>query len=383
MMTPPAATRITQPATNAEVASGITAHAAAATRDREAERSRHAGHWVVLDARFHLLAIGQTLYQGTSARSSLDATARRVLLPAMRASYVDRRPRADTLRDLGRGWVIGVHPIFGPVSGHPVAMLGCYGPAGSPLPEPPLIGSWEWHVTPPGIGQRMRLYWTRDTFAVYDIPAPAGDGPFWWETPQWLDEIVVDPHRTNVRRVLETFLTATSDTLLTHAFAARSPATGQVHHVRLAGSRDVTAPGPDIWLRGVTIRLAHASGIGPSEDSPSYFDAAFALACDPLCAIDTVYEHLYLTSGRFTDLGVALPAHRHLPEMCHPDDLPALRAMLKQAITCTSTLTAPVRVRLKAASGGWRPVEMVGSGVRLGDEAPHHVLCRVLAQPDI
>jgi len=57
--------------------------------------------------------------------------------------------------------------------------------------------------------------------------------------------------------------------------------------------------------------------------------------------------------------------------MCHPDDLPALRAMLKQAITCISTLTAPVRVRLKAASGDWRPVEMVGSGVRLGDEAPH------------
>lgn len=340
----------------------------------------HTGRWILLDARFQLLAVGQALYQGTSPKPSLDLTARRILLPQMRQACIDRRPRTDVQEDLGRRWVVRVQPILGPVSGQPVAVLGCYGPAHAKLPDPPLVGGWEWRVTPPGPDQQMRIHWSKETFAVYGLPAPEEPGPHYWEAPQWLDEIVDAAHRTEVRRVLERFLTATSDALTIHNFAARAADGGQVR-LRLAGRRDVTAAGPDTWLRGVTMRLDQAAAAADTaSDSPSYLDAAFVLARDALCAIDTLYEHVYLTSARFAELGVALPAHRHLPEMCHPEDLPALRAMLAQATANTSVPAGPVRVRLAAADGeGWRAVEVTGSGIRLSGEPPHHVLCLVAA----
>jgi hypothetical protein len=336
----------------------------------------------LLDARFHLLAVGPSLYQGVSPKPSLDLTARRILLPQMRLACIDRTPRTEVLEDFGRRWVIRVQPILGAVSGQPVAVLGCYGPAHAKLPDPPLVGSWEWRVTPPGPDQQMRIHWSKETFDVYGIPAPPGAGPYYWEAPQWLDEIVADAHRTEVQRVLERFLTMTSDALLIHNFAARTADGGQVR-LRLAGRRDVTAPGPDTWLRGVTMRLdPAAAAVADTSDSPSYLDAAFALARDPLCAIDTLYEHVYLTSARFAELGVALPAHRHLPEMCHPEDLPALRTMLKQATADAGVPAGPVRVRLAAAAGqGWREVDVTGSGIRLSGEPPHHVLCLVTAAP--
>jgi hypothetical protein len=343
----------------------------------DSERWRHAGHWILLDARFHLLAVGQALYQGTSPR--LDAVARRILLPRMRSASVDRRPRTQTLEDFGRRWTVRVQPIVGPASGQLLAVLGCYGSADRELPAPPLVGGWEWRVSPPGPDQLMRIYWSPESFEVYGYPQPEGPGPHWWEAPQWLDEVVADAHRAGIQRVLEKFLTATSDGLLIHSFAARSADGGRVH-LRLAGRRDVTAPGDDIWLRGVTMRLKYPGETDTNaNDVPGYLDAAFVLSRDPLCAIDTLYEHVYLTSAHFADLGVALPSHRYLPEMCHPDDLPLLRAMLEKATADTSVASPAVRVRLAGVDGTWKELEVQGSGIRLTADQPHHVLCRVAA----
>ncbi|UJW28671.1 hypothetical protein L3Q67_25740 [Saccharothrix sp. AJ9571] len=343
----------------------------------EVQRRQRAGHWVLLDARFHLLAIGRALYQGTSPRSSLDVTARRILLPRMRAACLDGLPHAQVQEDFGHRWSTAVRPILGPVSGQPLAVLGCYGPADAPLPKPPLVGGWEWQVTPPGPEQQLRSYWSPELFEVYGNAVPAGPGPHWREAVQWLDEVVESTHRTGIQRVLQTLRTATSDALIIHSYAARNSSGARVH-LRMAGRRDVIAPGPDTWLRGVTMRLKSPGGTSSDSDkTPSYLDAAFALSRDALCAIDVLYEHVYLTSTHFADLGVALPAHRHLPEMCHPDDLPTLRAMLAQAAADTSVPAAAVRVRLAGVDGIWREVEMQGSGVQLTTEPPHHVLCRV------
>lgn len=345
-------------------------------RDAGRDRWRHAEQWILLDARFHLLAIGQALYQGISPR--LDVTARRVLLPRMRTAAQERRPRAQVAEDFGRRWSVRVQPILGPASGTVLALLGCYVPEGTKLPEPPLVGAWEWHATPPGPDQQMRLYWSPDTFTVHGYPVPDGAGPHWWEAAQWLDEVVAGAHRADIQRVLETFLTVASDGLLIHSFAART-AQGSRVHVRLAGRRDLDGAEPDRWFRGVSTRVENDGATPPAPSTAAVLDAAFAVSADPLCAIDTSYEHIYMTSANFAVLGIELPADRHLPKMAHPDDLPALRGFLKEAATRPAETIGPVTVRMATRGRrGWTRVALVGTGMRLSASGPqHHVLCRV------
>ncbi|MGW4528415.1 hypothetical protein [Amycolatopsis sp. NPDC004378] len=341
-------------------------------------RWRHAGQWIVLDARLHLLAIGPALYQGISPR--LDVTARRILFPRMRAALadrVDRGPRTQVMEDFGRRWTVRVQPVLGPASGELLAVLGCYVPEHAELPDPPLVGGWEWHATPPGPGQQMRVYWSPDTFGVFGYPVPPGPGPHWWEAARWLDEVVAGAHRADIQRVLETFLTVTSDGLLIHTFAART-ADGARVHLRMAGRRDVDGAGPDKWFRGIVTRVAN-DGSAPPPSTAAVLDAAFAVSADPLCAIDTSYEHIYMTSANFAGLGIELPPDRHLPTMAHPEDIETLRAFLEEAAKRPAETIGPVTVRLAAAGGtGWKRLAFTGTGMRLSASGPqHHVLCRV------
>lgn len=346
----------------------------------EGSRCPHANRWVLVDARFQLLAIGSDPYRGTSPRSALDITARHVLGHRLRGAAEEGVARTDTARFDGVGWETRVIPINGPVHGAPLAVLGCYGPDAALFPPEPLIGAWEWKVTPPGPGQEMRTYWSGALFDVYGIPRPSSSDSSFWEGPQWLDELVVDADRAEIRRGLDAFLTATTDALFFHSYRVRSPTTGRIFRLRYAGRSYVAESGPARWFRGVSTRIDHpttpeAHGAPGTQD---FVNAAFAVSADPLCAIDILYEHLYMTSQSFGRLGVDLPAHRHLPAMVHPEDMGMLRCFLSAAARRVSVPLGPVPVRFAAVNRGWRTLAISGTGVRLSEtEEPHHVLCRV------
>lgn len=345
---------------------------------------RHAAQWVLVEARSQLLAIGKALYSGTSPRSALDSTARRVLLPRMRQATVDGARRHDVATHHDHTWITEVVPIIGPVSGQVVAVLGCYARKAEDIPAQPLIGTWEWQVTPPGPDQVMRTYWSESLFDVYGLPKPESggiEGPRWrsWEGPQWLDELIVDSDRADMRRVLDAFLRANTDALFIHSYRTHNPRTGEIHRLRLAG-RSYVADHQPKWFRGISMRLDDHDTPADGPPGPQNFiDAAFALSRDPLCAVDTEYEHIYMTSTSFGGLGIALPAHRHLPEMCHPDDLATLRRFLHAATERPGEARGPVGVRFSLDRGGWRTLMLTGTAVRLSEDEPHHVLCRVTA----
>lgn len=356
----------------------------ASRAEAEAGRHRYAGQWVLVDSRFQLLSVGAALYRGTSPRGALDVTARNLLMPRMRVALLDGQERAAPVRNLDEHWRTWVLPVLGPVSQVPLAVLGCYTPADVLAPAPPLVGAWEWRVTPPGPDQQMRTFWAPALFDLYDIPRPGSGLPGaarqpWWEGPQWLDDLVLDSDRAEMRRVLDGFIHAETDGLFIHSYRVRSPATGEVRRLRLAGRSYVADKGPDKWFRGISTRVDDADEVAPPPPSTAaVMDAAFAVSADPLCAIDTDYEHIYMTSANFGELGVDLPAHRHLPKMVHPEDVQQLRNFLKEAATRPAETIGPVTARFATGDGtGWTRLAFTGTGMRLSSGYLHHVLCRV------
>lgn len=341
-------------------------------------QDRHAGRWVVLDARFlRVLSVGARPYRGIAPKAALDPIAKRILLPRIRAAGRDGHPVADVVEDHGRRWNVRVEPVVGAHSGQLLALLGCYWPAGQAVPPAPPVGGWELHLTPPGPHLSMRGYWSPGLFTVHELAVPDGDGPYGMDSPQWLDELVVESDRAETRLVHEDLAAAATDGLLFHTYRIRGPKPGQEHHIRSVMWRDLTEPGPDIWLRGVSIRIAEPE-TGPDAEQAAnrFLEAMLTLSPDPMVAIDTIYEQMFLTTGRFAELGVALPTDRHLPRILHRDDLPALRAMLAAATTHPDAVTDPVRVRF-ARPDGWSTVELRCAGVRRAGRSARHVLCRV------
>lgn len=351
--------------------------------DFDSARVRDRGRWILIDARFQLLAVGDDLYPGLSPKSHLDPTARHILLPRVREAVTTRLEREAAVLDDGRRWVTRVVPVLGAASGMALAVLAYYGPVDTEVPQPPLVGSWEWHVTPPGPDQEMRTYWSQELFRIYGIDPPQAHidpetGWRFWEGAQFFDELVADSSRAELRRVLDEFRAATNTDALHVAFyQVRNHQSGELQHMRLAGRTYITSQAGDRWVRGFSHRVDPSRVTEQPSSSRYLIDAAFRLSKEPLMAVETRYEHIYMTSENVLELGIWLPGDRHLPAMCHPEDLSALRALLSQAVKRPDEQIAPATIRFAVVGGGWTALELTGIGVRMSGEEPHHVLCRV------
>lgn len=356
---------------------------------------RHTGHWILVDARMRLIAIGDKQYDGISPKTAIDHVGKFAVLPALQRCARDGQERRTSPIVKGRRWSVEVRPIRAPFSKVLLAMLACYVPEGHPVPPPPLVGAWEWEISPPGPDQVMRAYWSPELYRIHGITNmhKCESGCDWefrrWDGPRWLDELIVPADRADMRRVIEQAISAPPDALLTHYFRAHCSGNGCVEHLRFAGWRSAggkaAGSAPPWWWRGITMRAteehtrrAHRPSTGP------LLDATLALSRDPLFAVDLPYEYVYLTSSRFAELDLAVPKNRHLPAMCHPDDLPTLRTMLADcaALVGSAAEGRAIAIRLATREGGWADVVLNGVGVDINQtgDSPH-VLCRVDTAP--
>lgn len=318
---------------------------------------QHRGQWILLDAELNqLMMIGRQVYPMSGATSTLDYTARRHLRPVLAEAVTTRQPIDATVSSSGPpGWHLRAVPLLGPESGRPIAVLGLYDRPGVPVPAPPLVGTWEWQVTAPGPSQRLHTYASPAFYAVYGMPQR--DGP--QDSSSWQDEFVAIESRPATRAFFLGLLDADPTSVRFLDFTtATSTDTEQGLPLRCTGRRYESEDG-NTSIGGLTFRRpfleAHTSDMASLR-------ATLTLSRDPLWLVDPSFEVIYASTDNLTTHEIHVPATRHLPTMCHPDDLPALRNLLTWVTGHPRQVSKPVQLRLATISDagrGWRVLEFV------------------------
>lgn len=349
---------------------------------RAQQRSRHHAHrhhgkWILTDADLHhLWAIGPNLYPGHAVSGALDTVGRRGLLPALRAAVDTRRPVDRTIHLLGAAWRVHAIPLLGVVSHTPIGVLGIYDSPTAELSEPPVVGTWEMPVTPPGPGQQLHSHVSPQMYEVYGVPAHerriATSERI--DTSQWKDDLLTLADRPRSRAFFTTILTDPEPELKFFDFTAAPPGTHERYALRCTGRRYEDSG--DAWIRGLTFRRFPT----PVPDEPRHLEAVLALSRDPFWMIDPLREVIYLSTDNLATHDLKKVPTRPLADLCHPDDLPHLRAQLEWASEHLGQLSEPVHARFAVASGGWRRLEIQMVAVRISAESTD-IWCRVSASP--
>ncbi|GAA3791531.1 PAS domain-containing protein [Amycolatopsis tucumanensis] len=328
----------------------------------------HRDRWVLFDSRMALLAVGDELHQGTSARSRLDPTARDLLLPRFREVLRTARASVGAAYHSGRRWLVEVHPVIGAGKG---GVLGAQAIYGNQLPARPRVSGWEWRVPALGSGETVRTYWSPEVFQFGDEASRRC-----WEGAHFLDEVLLGSCRVRMRELLAKAMRVGSDYQVIEEFAARDVTTGSVMALRMSG-RAEPADGSGVrWIRGLAQRVA-----GPHRGRDERADLLAAVFADPgaaLGVIDPAHRQIWMTSANFGRLlGVRMPSTRSLVDFCHDDDVPAVQDLLDRvAQQSPATLH---RARFTTPDGSWRALEVSATPTRVDDET--HVLARFTALP--
>lgn len=339
---------------------------------------RHAGLWVLIEAGSRLLAIGESQYHGISPRSVLDHVARYALLPRVRHCVLNGSGSVSTVRVKDRPWLVRVEPVRSPDSGTVLAVLGCYVAQGTPMPPPPLVGTWEASVRSVAGQRDSRTVWSDE------LPQVCGSDPRRsakiedgnrHDGLEWLCQLMAPSDRAEMRRKIDSGRDTEDDSLLLHTATLRGTHIRQESALRIAHRR-LPANGPGIRFAGLAYRVPHR---GSRSAAGPLLDAVLEVSRDLLLVVDSRDECVYLTSRAFTALPLAVPASAHLPSMCHGDDAQAVRELIRScAHDQHAHAGATIAVRLATIDGGWMTVTLTGTAVSPHDKnTPADLLCRV------
>lgn len=332
---------------------------------------RHLGQWILMDADLHdLLAIATHVYPAVSARTTLDLIARRALLPALQTAIDTRRPVDKIVRVQQNAWHVYAEPLLGVASGVPIAVLGRYSPPDAERTPPPPVGTWEWHVTPPGGAQQLHTHVSPATYQAYGALVDPSHDISTADSSTWQDDYLALADRPLSREFFMNLLDSPALETRMFDFIA-GPPDGKKYALRCTGRR--YDHDGDIWLRGLTFRRTEE----PVAEEARHLDAVLKLSRDPVWLIDPEYEVIYVTTDNLTHHDLRTEPTRSLVKMCHPDDLPLLRDHIRRAAAHPGHIhDTPVHVRFATQEGSWRQLTITGVGVRISENATS-VWCRV------
>ena len=342
--------------------------------------------WLLVEREQHLLSAGQKTYTGVSLRRTLDPIGRITLMPELKAAAQRTTESTLTVTHDGRDWVVRTIPIIAPQSGEVTAILGMYSEAGELTPSKPVVGSWEWEVSPPGPNQMMRSYWDSKMFEIYGIE-PTGDrsGTGAWPTPQWFNEIIVPEDRARLKVMIDEGIAAVTPelhTLIYSVVTGHGSSKPGRRKLRLSGRAHSSESSDTVWLRGITHEISdHIDESTPGLQSASTDDflrAAFELATDiAIAVVDTRYWHVYMTSPGWEAAGLTAISSGSISSLANQVDLPELEEYLLAAALSPEVADNPLVVKLQTNPRKYKFYSIRASGLRSGSESNRYVMMRV------
>ena len=344
------------------------------------------GTWLLVERGQHLLAAGDKTYTGVSLRRALDLIGRAILIPELKAATQRNVEASNNVTFDSRSWTVRTIPIIAPQSREVTAILGIYELAGEATQSPPLIGSWEWEVSPPGPNQTMQSHWDDGMFEIYGF-APSGErsrnGA--WPTPQWFNEIIVPEDRARLKVLIDEGIAAVTPNLHTLIY---SVVTGHgstkpgLRKLRLSGRAHSDENSETVWLRGITHEISdHIDEATPGLQRASTDDvlrATLELATDiAIAAVDTRYWHIYMTSPGWEAVGLMAVTNGSVATMAEKDDPRRLETFLLAAAQSPIVVEVPLVIKLKTQLGDFKFFSVRASGMRSGSEQHRYVMMRV------
>jgi hypothetical protein len=342
--------------------------------------------WLLVEREQHLLSAGEKTYTGVSLRRTLDTIGRAILMPELKAAALRTVETSLIVSHDSRDWIVRTVPIIAPQSGEVTAILGMYSEVGELTPCRPVVGSWEWEVSPPGPNQMMRSYWDARMFEIYGIE-PTGDrsGSGAWPTPQWFNEIIVPEDRARLKVVIDEGIAAVTPdlhTLIYSVVTGHGSSKPGRRKLRLSGRAHSSESSDTVWLRGITHEISdHIDESTPGLQSASTDDflrAAFELSTDiAIAAVDTRYWQIYMTSPGWEAAGLTTITNGSISSLAAQVDLSELEEYLLFAAMSPEVADNPLVVKLQTDPGKYKSYSVMASGLRSGSEENRYVMMRV------
>lgn len=232
-----------------------------------------------------------------SARKLLREAPRRLLLDEERVPSVISGARADGSEIVGLGdqqLRVETRKIVSPWSKTTVGVFAGVFPVDTELPEPPLVGSWEWVVMIDGgrIADR-RTYWAPELYRLYEVEdAAAQKSEGSWAVDVWGGELVAESDQLRFFSSLRDgywdnwsgVRCATFDAITGYGAKERSR-----KHLRLVAQRGAMSSETRLVFQGFSYRVPELfsdralSEEYPTDDALSGF---MSLVTEPMAIID-------------------------------------------------------------------------------------------------
>ncbi|PUB32509.1 hypothetical protein C8K30_1011035 [Promicromonospora sp. AC04] len=319
-----------------------------------------------------------------SARKITRPIPRRLLLDQNRVTqaYQQGSTRTETVTHADAEWTVALLPVVSPRSATVIGVLAAVTEADRALPEPPLIGCWEWEIERHSNGQptsHRRTYWDRNLFRIYDVDpgiAQQRQDQGYWEAGEWANGLIdqADQMRlsASIRDSVQDGLNGITGTLrcLTYSVVTGYGSTSQGRrHLRLVGQ--VVPVGPDddkIVLQGLSYDAPPTfQDLALEQDAARVDDVlrgVMQLAGDPIAVVDASTLDVLMTSQSWRRAGFG-----HVGGLGDfADSSPGeLRAFIAAAAAASETeQPRTMAANLRRVDGSVQRVRMTVTGVRSG-----------------
>lgn len=269
-----------------------------------------AGQWGLFtgpDGKQLVMCDGEPCGPG-AARKILAETPRRLLLDEGRVERFmagDRSSDGIIVEHNGVNYRIATKPIIAPWSKTILGVFAGVFPIDEAIPEPPLVGSWEWLIKQHnGEVLGRRTFWNQELFDLYEVDsAVAEQTAGYWEVDVWASELVANCDQLRFFSSLRDGYWDRPGVRCASFDAIAGYGTDNRYrkHLRLVAQRgDISTP-EQLVLHGFSYEVpAGYSDRALAEEYPTEYalDGFMELIRDPIAVVDPVsLEVLMSTDG--------------------------------------------------------------------------------------